>query len=100
MIRTGELNGKALGENYGALKILCEEAAESAMPNRVLIVRAGMIVGAFDWTDRFTYWVMRVASGGKILAPGKPENFVQLIDARDLSEWIIKMIEENVNGNF
>ena len=43
---------------------------------------------------------MRIAQGGKILAPGKPENFVQLIDARDLSEWIIKMVEENVTGIF
>ena len=95
-----ELNGLVLGESYGALKKLCEEAAESVMPNRVLNVRAGMIVGAFDWTDRFNYWVMRVANGGEVLAPGTPSNFVQLIDARDLSEWIIKMIEENVNGIF
>lgn len=93
-----ELNGVVLGESYGALKKLCEEAAENAMPNRVLNVRAGMIVGAFDWTDRFAYWVMRVAKGGTILAPGAPENFVQLIDARDLSEWIISMIERNENG--
>ncbi len=96
----GELNGLTLGENYGALKVLCEKAAETAMPNRVLNVRAGMIVGKFDWTDRFAYWVMRVARGGKILAPGTPENFVQLIDARDLSDWIIKIIEENVTGSF
>ena len=95
-----ELNGLTLGENYGALKVLCEKVAETAMPNRVLNIRAGMIVGKFDWTDRFAYWVMRVAKGGKILAPGTPENFVQLIDARDLSEWIIKMIEENVVGTF
>ncbi|MEO8071983.1 MAG: NAD-dependent epimerase/dehydratase family protein, partial [Acidobacteriota bacterium] len=96
----GELNGLTLGENYGALKVLCEKAAETTMPDRVLNVRAGMIVGKFDWTDRFAYWVMRVARGGEILAPGMPESFVQLIDARDLSDWIIKMIEENVNGIF
>lgn len=95
-----ELNGQTLGENYGALKVLCEKAAEHALPNRTLSVRAGMLVGSFDWTDRFAYWVMRVAGGGEILAPGTPENFVQLIDVRDLSEWIIKMIEENVGGIF
>ena len=61
----GELNGLMLGENYGALKVLCEKAAENAMPNRVLSVRAGMIVGTFDWTDRFAYWVMRVKKGGR-----------------------------------
>jgi 2'-hydroxyisoflavone reductase len=96
----GELNGLVLGENYGTLKALCERAAESAMPGRVLNVRAGMIVGAFDWTDRFGYWVTRIAQGGEILAPGTPENFVQLIDARDLSEWIIKMIEGGEAGIF
>lgn len=96
----GELNGKVLGEHYGALKKLCEEEIERAMPNRVLNVRAGMIVGEYDWTDRFTYWVMRIAKGGEILAPGKPENFVQMIDASDLSEWIISMIERNETGIF
>lgn len=95
-----ELNGSVLGESYGALKKSCEEEAENRMPRRVLSIRAGMIVGAFDWTDRFTYWVMRVARGGKVLAPGSGENFVQLIDARDLSEWIVKMIEENETGIF
>ena len=94
----GELTGAILGEYYGALKVLCEEAAESAMPGRVLNVRAGMIVGAFDPTDRFGYWVMRVSEGGKILAPGTPGNFIQLIDVRDLSEWIIGVIENGENG--
>lgn len=94
----GELTGPILGEYYGALKALCEEAAANAMPGRVLNVRAGMIVGAFDRTDRFGYWVMRVSKGGQVLAPGTPENPVQLIDARDLSEWIIKMIENGENG--
>jgi 2'-hydroxyisoflavone reductase len=94
----GELTGPVLGEYYGALKALCEQEAEKAMPGRALNVRAGMIVGAFDPTDRFTYWVMRAAKGGKILAPGTPENFIQLIDASDLSKWIIKMIEKNETG--
>lgn len=94
----GDLNGLTLGEHYGALKKLCEETIERIMPNRVLNVRAGMIVGTFDWTDRFTYWVMRVARGGEVLAPGSPENFVQMIDARDLSKWIVGMIEKNENG--
>lgn len=96
----GELNGLTLGENYGALKVLCEEAAEKDMPGRVLSVRAGMIVGAFDWTDRFAYWVLRIAKGGEILAPGTSKSFVQLIDARDLSEWIIQMIEMGEAGIF
>jgi 2'-hydroxyisoflavone reductase len=94
----GELTGPILGEMYGALKVLCEQEAEKAMSGRVLHVRSGLIVGSFDPTDRFTYWVMRVASGGEVLAPGTPNRFVQMIDARDLSEWIIKMVEQNKTG--
>ncbi|HEX8250533.1 MAG TPA: NAD-dependent epimerase/dehydratase family protein [Pyrinomonadaceae bacterium] len=94
----GEFTGPVLGEMYGALKVLCERAAETAMPGKVLQVRSGLIVGSFDPTDRFTYWVMRVARGGEVLAPGAPDRFVQLIDARDLSEWIIKMVERNETG--
>jgi nucleoside-diphosphate-sugar epimerase len=45
------------GETYGPLKALCEQAAEAAMPGRVLHVRPGLIVGPHDPTDRFTYWV-------------------------------------------
>ena len=95
-----ELTGASLGEMYGALKVLCEREAEKAMPDRVLIVRPGLIVGEFDPTDRFSYWVLRVAKGGKVLAPGNPQRFVQMIDAQDLAEWIVKMAEANENGTF
>ncbi len=56
--------------------------------------------GAFDSTDRFTYWAMRVAQGGEVLAPGTPNRFVQMIDGRDLAEWIIKMVEKDATGIF
>ena len=95
---TGDIPAYALGEMYGALKAQCERAAESAMPNRVLNVRSGLIVGAFDPTDRFTYWVTRVARGGRVLAPGSPHRFVQFVDVRDLSEWIVGMIERGAAG--
>ncbi len=96
----GELTGSVLGEMYGALKVLCEREAENAMPNRVLIVRSGLIVGEYDWTDRFSYWVMRAAKGGTIIAPGSPDRFVQFIDGHDLAAWIIKMAEAGENGIF
>jgi 2'-hydroxyisoflavone reductase len=96
----GELTGPVLGDMYGALKVLCEREAETAMPERVLVVRPGLIVGEYDWTDRFSYWVLRAAKGGTILAPGDPNRFVQFIDARDLAGWIVKMAEENQNGIF
>lgn len=94
----GELTGPILGDLYGGLKILCEREAEKAMPERVLNARSGMIVGEFDPTDRFTYWVMRVARGGEVLAPGTPNRFVQLIDAGDLAAWLVKAVEQNLTG--
>ena len=85
-------------ESYGALKALCEQAAERAMPGRVLVIRPGLIVGPHDATDRFTYWPYRVAQGGEMLAPGSPSQSVQFIDVRDLAEWTIRLVEERKTG--
>ena len=93
--RSGE---PSYGKLYGGLKALCEQAAEEVMPNRVLIIRPGLIVGPYDYTDRFTYWVERTARGGEILAPGRPDRFVQFIDVRDLAEWIVRMLERKQSG--
>jgi hypothetical protein len=83
---------------YGGLKALCEQTVEQVMPGRALIVRPGLIVGPYDYTDRLTYWVVRVARGGEVLAPGRPERPVQFIDARDLAEWVVLMIERQAAG--
>lgn len=88
------------GGLYGGLKALCERAAEEVMPDRVLVLRPGLIVGPYDYSDRFTYWVVRVAAGGEVLAPGRPERFIQFIDARDLADWTIRMIERNAAGAY
>jgi 2'-hydroxyisoflavone reductase len=81
------------GETYGPLKALCEQAAEQALPGRVLNVRPGLIVGPHDPTDRFTYWPRRVAQGGEVLAPGRPEHGAQIVDVRDLAAWMVEMVE-------
>lgn len=86
--------------HYGALKALCERAAEAAMPGRVLNVRAGLLVGPFDPSGRFTYWVRRVPRGGEVLAPGSPDRAVQFVDARDVAEWIVAMAESRGAGTF
>lgn len=86
------------GETYGPLKALCEEAAEAALPGRVLNVRPGLIVGPHDPSDRFTYWPYRVARGGEVLAPGIPQHAVQIIDGRDLADWQILMAERRMVG--
>jgi len=86
------------GETYGPLKALCEKTILDLYGERGLVVRPGLIVGPNDPTDRFTYWPVRVAKGGDVLAPEKPEVPVQIIDVRDLSEFIIKLIEDKASG--
>jgi 2'-hydroxyisoflavone reductase len=86
------------GATYGPLKALCEQAAETAMPGRVLNIRPGLIVGPHDPSDRFTYWPRRVARGGEVLAPGRPGRAVQIIDVRDLAEWTVRMVEGQQTG--
>jgi 2'-hydroxyisoflavone reductase len=87
-------------ETYGALKALCEQAAEELLPGRALSVRAGLIVGPHDDSGRFTYWVHRIARGGDVLAPEPPDQPVQLIHARDLADWILAKAEEGQTGVF
>lgn len=87
-------------EYYGPLKVLCEQTVEKELPGKVLTVRPGLIVGPYDYSDHFSYWLDRVAKGGEILAPGCPERPIQFIDARDLAEWIIQMVEKKITGTY
>jgi nucleoside-diphosphate-sugar epimerase len=84
--------------NYGALKALCEQEVEAAFGDRAVLVRPGLIVGPNDPTDRFTYWPRRAERGGPILAP--PDQRVQMIDVRDLAEWMIRLVEAEQSGPF
>jgi 2'-hydroxyisoflavone reductase len=95
---SGQTSAAAVGDLYGGLKALCERAAEEVMSGRVLNIRPGLIVGPYDYTDRFTYWLVRVVQGGEVLAPGRPDYAVQFIDARDLANWIVTMIEKKQSG--
>jgi 2'-hydroxyisoflavone reductase len=87
-------------ENYGGGKADCERAAETAMPGRVTDIRPGYIVGPRDPSGRFMYWPARVALGGDMIVPGAPTDPIQLIDVRDLSDWIIRCIEQKIVGVF
>ena len=95
---TDETTEEITGETYGPLKALCEQVVQEIYGARALIIRPGLIVGPHDPTDRFTYWPVRVARGGDVLAPQKPEALTQIIDVRDLSDFIIKLIEDSTWG--
>jgi len=88
------------GETYGGLKVLCEEAVRAAQGERALIVRPGLIVGPDDPTDRFSYWPLRAARGGRILVPGGPDAPTQLIDVRDLAAWTVRLLAAGESGVF
>lgn len=88
------------GATYGALKAMCEREWERLAPGRVARVRAGLIVGPHDYTERLPHWLRRVSEGGEVLAPGRPERRLQLVDAGDLGAWMVRLAERRVTGTF
>ena len=90
-----EVGGPGL---YGPLKVLSEQEAEKWFPGKTTIIRPGLIVGPGDPSNRFTYWPVRIARGGDVMVPGDGTDPVQIIDARDLAEWVIRLAEGGVTG--
>jgi len=94
---------ETLGKNYehfGALKALCEQAAQKAMPGRTTVIRPGYIVGPDDPSGRFTYWPVRFDRSGEVAVPGSPSDPVQIIDVRDLAAWLVHLVENGTTGVF
>jgi 2'-hydroxyisoflavone reductase len=87
-------------QSYGPLKVACEQEVRGRFGDRALVVRPGLIVGPFDPTDRFTYWVRRVATGGEVLAPAPSDAPVQWVDARDLAMFILTLCEQGRGGTY
>lgn len=101
---TGKLSDpdaeEVTNDTYGPMKALCEQYSEQAFKGRIAVVRPGYIVGPLDPTDRFTYWPVRASKGGEMLAPGTPRDPIQIIDVRDLSAWMMGLVEARTNGYF
>jgi 2'-hydroxyisoflavone reductase len=93
-------SSKDPGQRYGALKLMCERIVADIFPDAHAVIRPGLIVGPHDPSGRFTYWPLRIASGGAVLAPAPPERQVQFIDVRDLGDWIMRLAEERTNGTY
>jgi 2'-hydroxyisoflavone reductase len=87
-------------EHYGGLKAVCEREVTQRFGERATIVRPGLIVGPFDPTNRFTYWVRRMADGGEVLVPGPEDRPVQFLDARDLATWMVASLDPGLPGTF
>jgi 2'-hydroxyisoflavone reductase len=85
---------------YGTRKVACEQEAERAFADRALILRPVIVAGPFDPTNRFPWWVERVAAGGELLAPVAPSAPVQLIDGRDLAEFTLARTAAAATGIF
>jgi len=88
------------GETYGPLKAACEAVVEAAMGDRAAILRPGFIVGPWDHTGRFNYWIRRASEGGDMLAPGTPGEPIQFIDARDLAAFVLRVLETRMSGTY
>lgn len=88
------------GETYGGLKALCEQAVERTYGERATILRPTYIVGPGDPTDRFTYWPVRVARGGTMLAPGTTSDPIQIIDVRDFADFAVACVEQRFTGRY
>ncbi|GAA5106448.1 SDR family oxidoreductase [Alloalcanivorax gelatiniphagus] len=86
-------------EAYGGMKVTCEEAVRSVASSSV-VVRPGLIVGPGDPTGRFSYWPQRLARGGEVLAPGRPEDVVQVLDVRDLAAWLLDLASDRTQGTY
>jgi len=84
-------------EAYGGMKVACEQAVLAAASS-VVVVRPGLIVGPGDTSGRFAHWPQRLARGGEVLAPGSPDDVVQVIDVRDLAAWLLVLAERRTTG--
>jgi len=87
-------------ENYGGLKVACELASATLFGPDTTIIRPTYVIGPYDRSYRFTWWVDRIARGGTVLAPGSPDDPIQLIDARDQAAWLVSLLERSIAGTF
>lgn len=85
---------------YPDAKVAIERASIDHVGDRLLIARAGLIVGPGDPTDRFGYWPARLHRGGRVAAPSPQERFVQVIDVADLAQWVVSAGRAGLTGTF
>lgn len=85
-------------EAYGPMKVACEQVVREGAASWT-VVRPGLIGGPGDRSGRFTYWPVRLAEGGEVLAGGRPDDPMQVIDVRDLAAWLVDCAEQRTTGD-
>lgn len=88
------------GQTYGPLKVACEDIVAAFYGERSTALRPQIVVGPHDWIGRYAYWVQRATQGGTMLAPGDGSDDVQVVDARDLARFAVRVIEHGLGGAF
>jgi 2'-hydroxyisoflavone reductase len=88
------------GDNYGRLKVACEDDVLARYGPQATIVRPGKVAGPHDWQDGLTYWVRRGARGGRVAVPADPAQPVQVIDSRDLARLVVQLVTDDRPGSF
>jgi nucleoside-diphosphate-sugar epimerase len=88
------------GDNYGRLKVACEDDVLARYGAAATIVRPGKVAGPHDWQDGLTYWVRCGARGGRVAVPADPAQPVQVIDSRDLARLVVQLVADDRPGAF
>jgi nucleoside-diphosphate-sugar epimerase len=98
---------EAIGKHYGPLKAACEAVVTQVYGARALNVRPGLIVGPYDPTDRFGYWVARFVHplllgdrAAAAIVPLPAARPLQFIDARDLAAFMLDLLAADASGTF
>ena len=85
---------------YGELKAGCERAVAEVFGQSSTVARAGLIIGPHENVGRLPWWLERIARGGEVLAPGDPDEPMQLVDARDLAAFLLDCGDHRIGGTF
>jgi nucleoside-diphosphate-sugar epimerase len=85
-------------DEYGPNKAFAEREIGAAVGERFLTARAGLIVGPHDPIYRLGWWLDRISRGGRVVVPDALDQPIALVDARDLSGWLVDMAQRGQGG--